>query len=307
MCESCVPLPVKLVRMSGFLLEELNKSLYPYTTKQHLIAIIAPTAIFSGICCFASRRASFTQKCFSRILFPTITACLAVIAITLKRFHFYKILNSNKEAILKEVEKNGLILKRAPAFSADHEVVLEAIKQNGLALEHVDITLRNDKEIVREAFINNKDSLQYANSSLRCDPDFILTLTKIDKSAFLYAGDELWNNEKFLLGIIEINSFMVSNNIRFWKAQPGAVVLSTEVLFALLEKNPKLISVRVVQSSLTNLDLLVKLVTNESFLNSYPDPYSVLEKIIPKTIIEELKISVQTQTKSSRTVTPTTE
>ena len=54
--------------------------------------------------------------------------------------------NSNKDIVLKEVKKKGLLLEWASKeLQDDKEVVLEAVRQDGGALEFASDRLKDDK------------------------------------------------------------------------------------------------------------------------------------------------------------------
>jgi tetratricopeptide (TPR) repeat protein len=136
-------------------------------------------------------------------------------------------LNYKKDdSLLKEAIKfNGKILREAPHFKNNKEIVSQAIKNNGEAILYADKKLiednpdlvfealktyhsavqcagdqfQNDKKLMTEAVSMNGISLKFASESLKSDKKFVISAIKNNGAAFHFAHYTLKEDEDVLL------------------------------------------------------------------------------------------------------------
>lgn len=277
------------VNAAEYFLEDLNAILYPCKIQQPLIVLV-PTTIFSAIYPVVFPRASLAAKYFTVIALPIMTCCLIAIVIIRKQLLFYRALSSDKEALLTELQKNGLMLQYGGEFNKDYDVVSVAVEQNGLALKYADVTMRSNTVIVTKAFRNKAVSLQYALTTLRNDKEFMLDLAKINKEALTHPGDKLLKDDDYLLRAIEIDCNKVICSVV--KAPNNK--LSNNVLLAMIKKNVDNIMLLIDDHRNCDLDFLESVVdTNYEFFSKF-----TWKNFLPSETIKDLKERLEKREKN---------
>jgi hypothetical protein len=103
-----------------------------------------------------------------------------------------KILYTDKEIMLKAVEKNGRCLEFAiPEFQADKNFVLCAMKSNGNGLKFANKKYKDDEDIVSAALQNTGEALEFASDRLKNNHSIVYQAIYQYKEAIRFASENL--------------------------------------------------------------------------------------------------------------------
>ena len=94
-----------------------------------------------------------------------------------------------KIAVIEDVKRNGLNLKKYPTYFNDRDVVRYAVHENGLALKYASYIFKDDYITVNTAVHENGLALEYASCDLRNDKGIILSALKNNPKAYIFLGD----------------------------------------------------------------------------------------------------------------------
>jgi len=132
-------------------------------------------------------------------------------------------LRSNKNLILKAVEKSGLELQYASDnLKDDIDVVLKAVKQNDSSLQYASNKLKNNEEFKRRAVIQSHLFIIKLPESYKDNKEFALHVLKKNKFIFSFLSEKLKADEDIVLsilpehvGYLEFASMQLRGNINF--------------------------------------------------------------------------------------------
>lgn len=146
---------------------------------------------------------------------------------------------NEKDYILEEVAKNGLILNKASeVLKNDKEVVLMAVQNQGRALCAASKTLKNAKEIVLIAIQNDANALSCASEKLKDNEEVVLSAIQQRISTLQYASHRLQEKLKTYIENKQLILSMVQKNGQELQYASTALKNDKDIVLAAVQQYP---------------------------------------------------------------------
>ena len=121
--------------------------------------------------------------------------------------------STSKTEVLRLIQQYGdrcdCILKYAPRFANDLEVVQLALSFDVRSIYYASDILKNDISLVLEVVQKNGRALQYVGDVMRNHRTVVLAAVRQEGLAIQYAMDTLWNDEELIAEAIQQNSDVI--------------------------------------------------------------------------------------------------
>lgn len=113
----------------------------------------------------------------------------------------------SKDKVIDLIHKNGercdMILKYAPQFKDDLDVLQVALTYDVRSIYYASERLKNNEELVYEIVQKSGKALQYVGEEVRSNRRVVLAAVRQDGMAIQYST--LWNDEEIVAEAIEQN------------------------------------------------------------------------------------------------------
>lgn len=113
--------------------------------------------------------------------------------------------------------KSFLLEPISEKYNSNKDVILRSVQKNGLVLSYASDELKDDIDVVIAAAYNDVNSLNYIGSRLKNDVELFKKIISIDDSVLMYAGNEIKDDLSKLIeitGKMNFNLDYVGNEVK---------------------------------------------------------------------------------------------